>query len=223
MTDAPTAQLLVMAKYPSPGAVKTRLAAQVGDEAACRVYQAFLHDLAARLAGLRLPVTWAVWPPDAPWAGLLGDAHTVAQEGRDLGERMDAAIRACAARNPLPVITIGVDAPHLPLERLREAAATLAAGTDVVIGPAADGGYYLVGMRRPCSALFEGVVWGSDRVLASTLERVHAVGLSVGLLAGTFDVDDGEGIEALSRLIASGEVRLPHTAAALRALAARSP
>ena len=84
----PRAQLLVMAKYPSPGSVKTRLASQVGAVAACRLYDAFVRDLADRLAAVELPLTWAFWPPDAPFASLVPGKRSVPQVGRDLGERL---------------------------------------------------------------------------------------------------------------------------------------
>src|SRR5262249_55483324 len=81
---AATAQVLVMAKHPAPGAVKTRLAAQIGDAAACRLYDAFVRDLAARLATLEFPLTWAFWPPDAPFQTLVPGARCVPQAGGDL-------------------------------------------------------------------------------------------------------------------------------------------
>jgi rSAM/selenodomain-associated transferase 1 len=216
----PSAQVIVMAKYPAVGSVKTRLAAQIGAEAACRLYAAFVGDLADRLAATRLPVCWAVWPPEAPFAALVPGQRCIPQAGRDLGERLDAAIRACAAVSPLPVIAIGVDAPQLDPARLLEAAAVLADAADVVLGPATDGGYYLIGLRMPCAALFEGIDWGSSSVLEATLARAQAAHLRVHLLAETFDVDDTAGLAALRALIDRGLVELPRTAAALAGVTA---
>src|SRR5262245_62445800 len=91
----PAAQVVVMAKYPSPGLVKTRLSAQIGATTACRLYAAFVGDLAERLTRVALPVCWAVWPPDAPFAELVpAGQRCIAQAGNDLGQRMEAAMQA---------------------------------------------------------------------------------------------------------------------------------
>jgi len=209
------AQVLVMAKHPEPGSVKTRLAVQIGAAAACRLYDAFVRDLAERVAGLEFPVTWAFWPPDAPFPTLVPGARCVPQAGRDLGERLEHAVGECFRTVPLPVITIGVDSPHLELARLREAAAALTTGVDVVLGPATDGGYYLIGLRVPSARVFRGIDWGASSVLAATLAQAQRAGLRSQLLAPTFDVDDVEGLAALRQLLARGEVALPRTLAAL--------
>jgi rSAM/selenodomain-associated transferase 1 len=212
------AQVVVMAKYPSPGSVKTRLAAQLGAAAACRLYTAFVGDLAERLAIAGLPVCWAIWPPGAPFETLVPGQRCIAQVGRDLGERLEAAMRACLGEAALPVIAVGADAPHLEPDRLSEAAEALAGQADLVLGPAADGGYYLIGLRAPCPELFRGIAWGSSTVLDATLARARAAGLRVHLLAPTFDVDDVDGLAALQALLARGAVALPRTAAVLAEL-----
>jgi rSAM/selenodomain-associated transferase 1 len=214
------AQVVVMAKYPSVGAVKTRLGEAIGAEAACEVYAAFIADLARRLPACGLPVTWAFWPADAPFASLVAGSVCIAQTGRDLGERVAGALDACSGGFTSPAIAIGVDAPHLAPERLREAAAALSSGADLVLGPAADGGYYLIGLRRPCAAVFRGIAWGTSTVLDTTLVRARAAGLRHRLLPPTFDVDDLDGLRTLRGLIARGEVELPATAAVLRTLPA---
>jgi rSAM/selenodomain-associated transferase 1 len=210
-----------MAKYPSPGSVKTRLSAQIGATAACRLYAAFVGDLAERLTRAGLPVCWAVWPPDAPFADLVPGQRCIAQVGRDLGERMEAAMQVCRGAAPLPVITVGADAPHLEPARLTEAAEALASDADVVLGPATDGGYYLIGLRAPCPSLFRDIAWGSSSVLDATLARARAAGLRVHLLAPTFDVDDAEGLAALRALLAAGGAVLPRTAAVLAGIPTR--
>src|SRR5262245_9431304 len=212
------AQIVVMAKYPSPGSVKTRLAAQIGAAAATELSAAFIRDLSARLRAAGLPVFWAVWPPDAPFARLVGRQRCIPQVGRGLGTRLGNAIRTCLESARLPVIAIGTDSPHLELARLGEAAGALAGGTDVVLGPATDGGYYLIGLRAPCPQLFRGIAWGSSTVLEATLARARTASLQVRLLAPTFDVDDLDGLETLRALLAGGTVELPHTATVLRTL-----
>src|SRR5262249_49763254 len=91
----PRAQVLVMARFPSPGSVKTRLASQIGAAAAYRLYDAFVRDLAERLDALDLPLTWAFWPPDAPFPMLFPGRHCVPQSGADLGGRMEHGVGEC--------------------------------------------------------------------------------------------------------------------------------
>ncbi len=198
------------------------MAAQIGAGAACRLYEAFIRDLAGRLVALGFPVTWAFSPPAAPFAELVPGQRCVPQVGRDLGERMEAATRECLATLGLPVLTLGADAPHVDAGSVREAAVALGGAADVVLGPAADGGYYLIGLRRSRPELFRDVAWGSSSVLATTLARAADAGLRVRLLAPTFDVDDAAGLDALRALLAGGTVALPHTAAVLDALRADS-
>src|SRR5262245_48191407 len=211
------AQIVVMAKYPSPGSVKTRLAAQIG-AAATDLSAAFIRDLSARLPAAGLPVCWAVWPPDAPFARLVGGQRCIPQIWRGLGVRLGNAIRSCLESAPLPVIAIGTDSPHLEIARIDEAAEALAGQTDVVLGPATDGGYYLIGLRAPCARLFRGIAWGSATVLEATLARARTARMQVRLLVPTFDVDDVDGLETLRGLLARGAVELPHTATVLRTL-----
>lgn len=201
-----------MAKYPEPGQVKTRLASAIGPQAACTLYRAFILDTAARLATLDFPITWAYAPAEAPFASLLPGARCLAQEGRDLGERMASATAAVLAVDPMPVLVVGTDSPHLPLAALTDAAAALAGDADVVVGPADDGGYWLVGLRAPTPGLFERIAWGDSSVFTETLDRAGDLGLRVHLAAGTFDVDEPDALEDLRALLRRGEVELPHTA-----------
>jgi len=210
-------RLNVMAKYPTPGAVKTRLARVLGAEAACALYRAFLLDLAERLEALPYEVSWAYWPPTAPFHSLVRGARCRPQEGENLGERIARALAAEFLERNGPIIVIGADAPHLPEAILAEAAAALDAGADVVLGPAADGGYYLIGLGAPEPALFAGIPWSSAQVLATTRERGRALGLSVHLLPPTFDVDEPGDLVHLERLLARRQTHLPRTAAILAA------
>lgn len=219
----PRAQLLVMAKYPSPGSVKSRLASQIGAAAACRLYDAFVRDLADRLEAVELPLTWAFWPPDAPFPSIVPGKRCVPQAGSDLGERLEHAVAECFRAVAVPVIVIGVDSPHLDLAWLREAADALAAGVDGVLGPAEDGGYYLIGLRKPSSRIFRDVAWGSSGVLDATLANARDAGMRVQLLQPTFDVDDADGLRTLRDVLARGEVQLPRTLAALPDALSRAP
>ncbi len=208
-----------MARHPTPGRVKTRLAATLGDTTACRLYTAFLLDLGDRLRATGLPVTWAHWPADAPFATLVAGDRCLPQRGADLGERMANAVADVLGGDRRPVVVLGVDAPHLPVDAVLGAVAALDAGeADVAVGPAADGGYWAIAVRKPCPALFAGVAWGTDRVLAETLARAARLGLRVHRLPTTFDVDDAAGVAALRAAVAAGAVVLPRTAAVLAAI-----
>ncbi|PYM61267.1 MAG: DUF2064 domain-containing protein, partial [Candidatus Rokuibacteriota bacterium] len=142
------------------------------------------------------------------------------QRGRDLGERLAAAIGGELAAGPGPVLAIGADAPHVPAAALAEAAAALTRGADVVLGPAADGGYYLIGLRDPTPGLFTGIAWSTAGVLQATLARAAAAGLAVHLLPPSFDVDQVADLARLRALLARDDVSLPRTAGMLAGLAA---
>jgi len=209
------ARVVVMAKHPVPGRVKMRLAAALGPERACTLYRAFVLDLAGRLARLPYPVTWAYWPPEAPFSTLVPGMRCRPQAGRDLGERMARAVETVLAEGAGPVLVIGADAPHVSEAVLAEAVSALAAGADVALGPAYDGGYYLIGLRAPAPALFTGIAWSTADVLATTRARAGDAGLRVHLLPPTFDVDEVADVERLRTVLARGEVILPRTAVVL--------
>jgi uncharacterized protein len=192
MTDRPdTPVVIVMLKAPRPGFVKTRLAAEVGAEAAAAIYRRLVEHQAAAI-----PREWGTEVHFAPaeaavemqqWLGGGGAFHP--QRGDDLGERLIHATESAFDRGARAVIVIGGDCPALTGSCLREAWRQLAAA-DVVLGPAADGGYYLIALRRAQPDLFRGIPWSSGAVLARTLERARAAGLSVAMLPTKEDVDD---------------------------------
>jgi rSAM/selenodomain-associated transferase 1 len=213
----PETRVVVMAKHPVPGRVKTRLAATLGAEAAAALARAFVLDLAARLAALPYRVTWAYWPAEADFAALVPGARCRPQRGTDLGTRMADAVAYAFAEGTAPVLVLGTDAPHLSAELLAEAAAALVED-DVVLGPADDGGYYLIGLRAPAPVLFTGVEWGTARVLAETLARAREAGLRVHLLPPDFDVDLPADLIRLRERLDRGDVELPHTASLLSTL-----
>jgi glycosyltransferase A (GT-A) superfamily protein (DUF2064 family) len=115
-----------------------------------------------------------------------------------------------------PVLMIGADAPHVPLQSLTEAADALAGTADLVVGPAADGGYYLIGLRTLERTLFSRVPWGGPEVCALTLARAASLGLRTHLLPPTFDVDEAADLDRLRALLMRREVTLPRTAALLK-------
>jgi hypothetical protein len=204
-----------MARHPIPGRVKTRLAAELGAEAACELYQAFVLDLADRLRALAVDVTWRFWPPEAPFGALVPGMICRPQRGENLGERLLHAVRVAFDEAAGPVVVIGTDAPHVPVDRVMMAAVALGRGADAVVGPTVDGGYYLIGLRVLQEGLFRDVPWGTSGVLETTLRRAHEHGLRMELLPASFDVDRAEDLSRLRSMLVRGEVILPRTAAML--------
>lgn len=181
--------LVVFARAPEPGRCKTRLGASLGDAAALRLHGAFVEDACALGAGIaeRLVLAVAGDPQHPGFAGL--SVERLAQGDGDLGQRMDRALALGGA-----VCIVGSDAPTLPRAHLVEAFQRLA-DADVVLGPSTDGGYWLIGARRPVPELFEGIAWGTPAVLPETLRRLS--GLRAALLPFHYDVDDAEDLALL--------------------------
>ena len=153
--------LVVLARYPRPGCVKRRLAATIGHAAAADLYRAFLSDLQRRLARHpRWTTYWAFEPAGSPFADEIGGRdRSFPQQGRSLGERMGAAMARSFESGHSSVVLIGSDIPHVPLVALEDAFRCLAAGSRLVLGPADDGGYYLIGARA-VPPVFAGIRWG---------------------------------------------------------------
>ena len=200
----PLPVVVVFARAPELGRVKTRLAATIGDPAALACYRALGRAVVdavrhpdAMNGAWRTVITHTpadAAPALAAWLdphGAGGLAYEPQADG-DLGTRMRAAVeRAIVAGAPC-VVVIGTDCPDVDAAVVRDAMRALDAA-DVVLGPALDGGYYLVGVRAPadraCAALFEGVPWSAPDTLAVSLARAAAAGLTVAQLAPRRDVD----------------------------------
>ena len=184
----PEPRIIIFVKAPRPGFVKTRLAATIGNEAACAAYCQLTENVLAHLAPLpHLEIRFT--PDDAEkeitqW--LRGDWSDRPQGNGDLGERMHRAFTEANS----PAIIIGSDCPQVKLNDFITAAKTLQTH-DAVIGPATDGGYWLIGLNAPCPALFNGIEWSTGGVLQSTLAKADEAGLSVQLLRELADVDTG--------------------------------
>ena len=194
--DAPRpagAHLLVFARVPALGQVKTRLAAGVGAPAALAIYLELLGITRAAIVEAGVPVT--VW-----LAGTAGPVPTAAeandwpgmparcQPAGDLGQRMTAAFAAAFAAGATRVAIIGTDCPGLEPAHLTRAFALLDEH-EVVLGPATDGGYYLLGLRQPQPELFRHKAWSTASVLADTLADARRLGRRVALLPELHDVD----------------------------------
>ena len=196
-TAPPAERLLVFARLPELGQVKTRLARDLGENRALAVYQAMLRDTLHSIGGpgpdLEIEVMWA---PTAAADGLslrraFGERPLAMQTGETLGDRLSMAFsERFFFHQTLKIIAIGVDDPLLGRDLLDHAFALLES-CEWVIGPATDGGYYLIGCCAGAynSAIFTDVAWGTDAVLAATLERIREWGSSVAMLPERSDID----------------------------------
>jgi rSAM/selenodomain-associated transferase 1 len=189
--------VLLIAKAPRPGQVKTRLAREIGAAAAVEAYRRVGAGVAAAVGAEHDLTVWYD-PPDAEqeMRDWLGEHEYRAQQGGDLGERMCRAFAVHFDRGDRPVLAIGADAPGVGPAVVREAVRRLKE-VDVVLGPALDGGYYLIGLNREAPHLFEGVPWGTTRVLQVTVALCVAHDLRVGRLAPLRDLDTAADLEAL--------------------------
>ncbi len=211
--------LIVFARVPLPGRVKTRLAARIGDDAAARLYDAFVRDLVGRFSVAPFAVRWAVAPPADGFCDRFGLRPDVCceQAGGDLGERMGRAVEEQLAAGAGRCVLVGSDTPHLGVERVVDAFDRLD-DADLVLGAASDGGYYLIGMKEPHD-VFSGVSWSTPSVLAETEARSRRLGLSLARVPDDFDVDEWEDLARLRSVVESGRVRCPATCRVLRELA----
>ncbi|GAB4260256.1 MAG: TIGR04282 family arsenosugar biosynthesis glycosyltransferase [Deferrisomatales bacterium] len=218
-------RLIVFAKEPRPGHVKTRLAAFVGPEPAARLYRAFLEDLAAVFASLRgTRVEW--WVDGRPGAmGFLRGpwGRPYRQGAGDLGERLARAFRSAFHRGGGPVAVVGTDCPLLEAAHLHELFDALAQGAEASVLPAEDGGYAALGLAAPCPAVFRDIPWSTASVLAHTLDVLEGEGRRVQVLPAVYDVDDRRDLERLTRDLAARPGRAPSTARTLTRLAAAPP
>lgn len=185
-------RIVIFAKAPIPGRVKTRLIPALGEEGAARLAETML---AQTLAAARQSKVGTVelcadpGPQDPSWCGRTAGADVVTSQGDgDLGERLArAAQRVIGSGEAL--LLIGTDCPELDSSRLRQAAETLASW-EAVIFPALDGGYALLGLKAFDPSLFEGIAWSSATVAATTIDRIRALGWSLHLGETLRDIDE---------------------------------
>ena len=196
--------LIVFARAPLPGRVKTRLVPRLGEWGAARLQarltrQTLRTALAARCAALELHGTPRARHPFFLECRKHFRLRLRQQRGRDLGERMYRALAAALRRYGAAVL-IGTDCPVLRPQELRRATRLLRGGCDVVLSPAEDGGYALIGVRRVSWRLFDGIAWGESGVYAQTAERLRALGYRWRALCTVWDVDRPADLERLRSL-----------------------
>ena len=200
MPSAPI--ILLFIKAPVKGQVKTRLAASLGEDAALDLYERFVLDILDTLEQTGIPVRICYSPPDSRnavslWLGP--ERHYQPQEGADVGARMENAFQQAFSGGASRAILIGSDIPDLPAQVLYDALAGLLTH-DAVIGPARDGGYYLIGFRNDSflPAAFHNVPWSTGVVMEHTLSAFRRSGRSVHMLPAWQDVDTIDDLKALS-------------------------
>ena len=189
----PAARLLIFAKAPVAGQVKTRLAATYGRQGAAMRYRQLLRRTlaTAERAGVAPVELWVAPGRAHPWLAARAREHGMplrVQTRGDLGRRMHRALHWTLRTAPFAAI-IGGDCAALTPWQLHRAFDCLAAGVDAVFGPAEDGGYVLVGLRRPEPLLFQALPWGGAQVMAATRKRLHRLGLRWVELPLSFDID----------------------------------
>lgn len=208
--------ILVMARQPIPGECKTRLSKHLSVEQACAFHDAFLRDTIdfvteSEIGGRFL----AYWPPAGrDWfAATFVGIDLIQQTEDDLGASISTAFDQAFALGYSAVIAIGADTPDLPAGTMVEALKALDE-CDVVIGPAEDGGYYLIGLNAPAPELFRRIEWGTPAVTEQTMKHAAELGLQVKFLDEWYDVDE---IDQLRRLAESKTLR-EHSRAALEGI-----
>lgn len=199
----PDARLLVFARAPVPGRVKTRLLPAIGGyRAAVLQWQLGEHILRLATEAKLCPIE--LWcDPDTRHPFFVHcrrkfGVSLQAQQGADLGRRMYGALRR-ALRQAKSVVIIGTDCPSLTIKDLQEAFVALAMGTDVILGPAEDGGYVLIGARRNSRRLFSGIAWGTSQVLQQTRDRLRMLNWQGRELVLRWDVDRPHDLKRMER------------------------
>lgn len=192
--------LLMVAKRPAPGRTKTRLTPPLQPEQAAALYECFLRDtveLMRQVPGVQPAIAYLPVEERAYFAALAPDFELIQQEGNHLGERLDNALNHYLGRGYTRAAIMNSDGPNLPVAFLTGAFQALDDGADVVLGPSDDGGYYLIGLRRPAPRLLREVRMSTPEVLADTLRLAARENLRVALLPAWYDVDDSGSLERL--------------------------
>ncbi|MCG8608135.1 TIGR04282 family arsenosugar biosynthesis glycosyltransferase [bacterium] len=200
--------IVVFAKFPESGKVKTRLGKQIGNDAAASLYKLFMaqtFQITAQLDATCFVTVEPAYKAEQFANYVPRDCYIFPQKGQDLGRRLLHAFDFVFSQKSTKVIALGTDSPTLPAEYVTEAFQRLDY-TDVVIGPAEDGGYYLIGINQPQKALFEGIKWSSDLVLKTTIERAQKIGLSYSLLPIWYDVDELDSLRRAAADDATGGI-----------------
>lgn len=198
--------LVIFAKAPIPGQVKTRLCPPLTPDEAATLHGSFVLDTLERtktaIAKLKLPIDrYLACAPSTThvFFKIMEERQGVKvldQAGDDLGARMNQAFEVIFSRGYQRVLIVGTDVPTLPLDHFQQALA-LIENHDLVLGPAPDGGYYLIGLKRVAPELFTDIPWSTDQVLKLTQDKSASLGLQTALLPSWRDVDTLADLQAL--------------------------
>lgn len=214
------AALIVFAKMPRPGHVKTRLTPVLTPEEAARLYRAFLQDALRLYQRLEVDTRVYLAPPlpDERPDWLPASMQLLEQKGPDLGARMREAFRDTFEEAYRRVCIVGTDHPTLPSAFVRQAFSALDAPRSVCIGPSEDGGYYLLGMNAFYPHLFEEMTYSHDAVFSDTLARVEHTDARLTVLPRWYDVDTPTMLRRMVDDLEDEGVDTPHTRAVVDAL-----
>lgn len=192
MTETRSRTLIVFARNPVPGRVKTRLIPALGAEAATRLYTTMLERTLNTATALGIDLALCCDELGAACAHYANKAGATLQrqQGSDLGERMQHAFDR-ELQTTSHAVLIGTDCPGITTDYI-ESAFTALQSHDAVIGPAMDGGYVLIGLNQPRQALFKAIDWGTNAVLDQTRERYHQLSLKVFELEARHDIDTAD-------------------------------
>lgn len=191
--------LIVVAKHPAPGKTKTRLSPPLTPELASALYESFLFDTLDQMRQVADSHHVIAYLDERDYfIRVAPDFELIPQEGHDLGERLDHAITSYLSRGYQRVVIMDSDSPTLPSVYLSQAFLVLSDGADVVLGPCDDGGYYLIGLRKPAPRLLREVHMSTPAVAAETMALAKEEGLQLVALPTWYDIDD---LASLSRLI----------------------
>ena len=196
--------LIVMAKEPMAGKTKTRLSPPLSGQEAAELYRCFLLDTLELMQRVELAQPIIAYAPDEARPFFRRFAPPgfgfVPQVGADLGERLDNVLTYCLQNGYGQAVVTDSDSPTLPVDHLWRAFQMLDdPAVDVVLGPCDDGGYYLIGLKSPCSILFRGVAMSTPTVVTDTLARAREQGLRVASLPGWYDVDTYQDLARLDQ------------------------
>jgi len=192
--------LIIFAKRPAPGRVKTRLSPPLSLEEAAELYRCMLEDILEKVSALSGVDRHIFYEPGESAAAFFEQAApgmtSTPQQGEDMGERMSNAFAEMFDAGYEQAAVIGTDIPDIPLEFVAEAFDRLESNeVNAVFGPSEDGGYYLLAMRKLHAELFRGIRWSSGEVLEKSLERAKEAGIGVSLLPVWHDVDTAEDLK----------------------------
>lgn len=192
-------------RIPELGKVKKRLAQQIGNELALKVYEVMLYQTIKKVEKLNGIDIYGFYEGSIKLPVELPTTFTyIPQTGKGLGQKMSNAVASLFEKGYDNVVLIGSDSPDLPSDYIKEAFQMLGSN-ELVIGPAKDGGYYLIGMSKPLKEIFKGIVWGGDNVLKDTLLKAKEVHIKHFLLPEWYDIDD---LESLKRWLGDNDIFL---------------